>query len=88
MEQCVVKLFSAKSRELSESKVQGEIKFWKEINGIEPYQLTLNGKVALVMPYLEPLSATEKKQFLDSTSSIYQRHNSHHKLTANRKFTQ
>lgn len=49
-----------------------EKNYWGKINGIYSLRIiTANTKKALLMPYIEPLTTSEKQQFLDQNSSIF-----------------
>lgn len=49
-----------------------ECEYWRKINGITlPCIIRANTKWALLMPYLEPLTKSEKLQFLDQESDIF-----------------
>ena len=71
--QAVVKfLHDNGQRSENNSCLMKEKHHWNHINGIEsPRLIQLKEKNALLMPYLEPLSETEKKEFMQSGSNVY-----------------
>jgi len=56
--QCVIKFSSHHN---PEEHLRREKSLWEEINHIETHLITLNRKLALVVPYLQPLTDAEKK---------------------------
>ena len=78
-EQCVIKFYSRryldarekKDADANKKKFVTEMNLWKEINGSTISKVELNSRAALLMPYIEPLTANEKGQFLDKKSTIY-----------------